>query len=802
MPINHNRPAASLHLIDESTGLPGRRVSGAFTFGPGLHEVDIASPAIPLILQVDVKRPAMPLGILPPLTPETIGAALRGHLWPGQAADNRPPHCRACLILAPSEVHQPHQVTTLPRPAMARARDVSLTPDVLQTVRIHLDARRPPAPELAGAMQTARYVSQGDLAAALDLPLDTSPAALRRRMTLLVQWAEQQPERYGKALSRAQALMAAHPQLPGLQALFSRLTRGSTWQPVTAVQSSAGLRYVTVTGWRPESPAARVRKALLAPLSPDEQVLSGFGAVLVSMRNLQPTALHVTLTADDIAYFPPAPMTVRYQIDDHPLQRLALTPDRSQQTLHLAIPVGRHTLRFSIDSPLVNQVLRLRIVETRQATPQPLVRSIERAYHIATHDEPVRLLVAGPAWLRIDEWRQGETVTRYQAVAQGWQTIDITPHAGQPEALFRFHQRVAAPISDTPRPRPAHVTPDLLPEPWLRLPLPQVSPYVELRDAYALGKQEDGTWTFSSAWVSRRNVQEDTGADGAERFVELSATHRYAAPYWRLHTETALLGRAPEDGGPVLGLQERLLYRPARFPLSLGLRVKGFVQLPLQGTDLEASGTVRGTVWQRWTLGPKATHRPAISVFGRLLSLNALSADDSGRVDQDVFTPFKSDHRAGIDVADTLTHRPWLDTLWSGQLALASNEDFNLAQPDRLHVRLQWNQLLGALQVRTGYRFSRFFADDDRRAGRNRHTLTIETRWEHWRPSQQRFEVHARLQQDLISGDIDFLLGVSWHTSAGRGYRDFRPGAVHFRDLRVHRLPSQRNNRLDYAETN
>ena len=53
--------------------------------------------------------------------------------------------------------------------------------------------------------------------------------------------------------------------------------------------------------------------------------------------------------------------------------------------------------------------------------------------------------VAGPAWLRIDTWRDGTTFTRYQLVAQGWQDIALVPKLGQSEALLRVHRRVVAP---------------------------------------------------------------------------------------------------------------------------------------------------------------------------------------------------------------------------------------------------------------------------------------------------------------------------------------------------------------------
>ncbi|MDH3598739.1 MAG: hypothetical protein OEU26_03755, partial [Candidatus Tectomicrobia bacterium] len=463
---------------------------------------------------------------------------------------------------------------------------------------------------------------------------------------------------------------------------------------------------------------------------------------------------------------------------------------------------GRHTLRVSLDNPAANQFLRLGVVETRAGTnPQPLVRSIERAYHVATHQEPIRLLVLGPSWLRVDDWQEGGIRTRYRAVASGWQPISIAPDANQSERLVRIHQRVTAPTPQPLRARTVTLQPDLLPEPLGQLAHHPASPIVALQDAYPLGQQEDGTWSFNSKWVSRTNVQEDTRLGENERFWELGATHRYFDTHRRLYYETDLLGRARTDGGPTLGLQEHLVYRPRWRRLTLGLSGKAFVQLPAWDSDLAASAIIEGSAAQRFALGTKAFHLPSLALFGRVLSMDRASEDASGRVDQDVFTPFKADHRAGLKLAESLIYRPWLDTLWSGKLTLTTNEDLDIFQPDRLTLRLQWKQLVGALQINTAYRYAHFFADDNRDSAKDRHTLYLDTRWELWRPTgQHRLEVRLRLRYDPVSNDLGVLLGVAWHMGTGRGYRDFRPGSIDFRDVRQRRIPQVFNNRLYDAE--
>jgi hypothetical protein len=228
----------------------------------------------------------------------------------------------------------------------------------------------------------------------------------------------------------------------------------------------------------------------------------------------------------------------------------------------------------------------------------------------------------------------------------------------------------------------------------------------------------------------------------------------------------------------------------------------GFVQLPTLGTPLAGSGLFRLSASRDFALGPEATHLPTISLFARLLSLDKSQAKATdGRIDLDVFSTFKADHQVGLSLADTFTYRPWLDTIWSGQLQVVTNQDFNPLQPDHITLQFEWKQLLGALQLHSAYRFGYFLADDDRRRSIDRHTLIFEAHWEHWRSAQQRFEVRLQTRYDLRTGDLGLLFDLVWHTGAGRGYRDFRPGVIDFHRLRQYRIPKGRSNRLTYVET-
>jgi hypothetical protein len=617
-------------------------------------------------------------------------------------------------------------------------------------------------------------------------------------MTLLLWLTEQHPGQHERALALEEALFAAHPQVPGLHALWTRLSRSSDWAPVTGIESSAGVRYIEMRGWQPESPTIRIRKALLAPIAPEEQILFGTNQGVLTLMNLQPVTLEIRLTMEDIAFLPPLPMPVLLQQSGSAPQKVSLTHSQPQHTLHLRVPAGRHSVRISLTEPVANQFLRVRVFELKAkgersgSAKLPLVQTVERSYQVATPQEPVRISVAGPTWLRIDELREGKALTRYQLVESGLQRITLTPQPGQREALLRVYQRVQVTDRTVASARPPGVASEPVPEPLVRVPSPESPAEVAIADQYPLGGQEDGTWTFTAAGRRRKNVEVDEDRDAQrkpEQFFEASATHRYFSERWKTYFATAMLGRLREHGGSTLGLSEQLEYR---LPLPLILQLEGsmYLQQP-QGDSLddtlEWAGLLRGSVAQRRDLSLKTFHLPSLSLFGRALSMQRNTHYKSGHVDQDIFTPYKADHQTGLEIADTFTHRPWLDTLWSTRISLVSNEDYNVFQPDHVGVRFGWQQLLGDVQVGTTYRLTQFLSDGDRDSTFRRNTLAMDVIWERWRFRLQRFELGFRWVHDFEAGDDFGLLAVSWHFGNGRLYRDFRPGEVDFADVRERR---------------
>ncbi|MDP2828866.1 MAG: OmpA family protein [Sulfuricellaceae bacterium] len=739
LPISNNLPVSGLELAGRSDLKAGRKVSGEFDFGPGIHELELDAGRLPVLLRVLARRPEMVVPLAPPLQTDGLN--------------------RSNLALSRQE------------PAL------------------------PPGGErLSGmAWPEAASLAAGDVVAALAMHPGQNERDALRRMTLLLWWSEQNPAMRERALVEAEALGARYPAHAGLQSLLSRLSRDVMWQAAVGIQDSAGQRYIEIAGWQPESPSLRARKALMSSIGAADQMVSSNGRLLFTLRNLRPATVELHLSQEELALFAPLPLKAFYQLDGAASVAVPLSADKPTQKISLNIPAGDHVLRVGITNPLADQFLRARMVERGPSVP---MSAIERPWHVATRKEPLRLAVAGPAWLRIDEWRDGKVESRYQQVAADFEELLLAPSGQRTEALFRVHQRVMAAGVAPVLPRVVDVTPEPAPQAYARVEVAEPARQVSLQDDFQLGGQEDGSWGYT-AQLARRRDPEGEESTPAEDFLQLSATHRYYDENQRTYYRSEMLGRLREAGGPTLALLESIEHRPAWTTLNFMLDAGLYLQNPdggLMGGENEWSAFLKGSVKQKRALDPKTWHVPRATLFVYNFSMDSIGNYVPSSVDQDIFTSYKSTHRHGLQVADTLYHRPWLDTVWHAGAALKTNENFSIAHPDYLGFKAGWQQLLGNLQLDASYGVHHYFADDQRAQASNQRTWLLDAAWNQWNSQQNRLEAGFQLRHDSDTKETTGMLYFSWHDSKGRRYRDFRPDEVDFRDLRTRDIPSEPNN--------
>lgn len=604
---------------------------------------------------------------------------------------------------------------------------------------------------------------------------------------------EKQPEEVEKLIADAERLAARYPQDGLLQALLQRLSRYTLWSPVNSIIGHAGIDFVSVRGWRPESPFIRIRRALLPPVADDEHVIFGDQRLVLLMTNPQPLFLPIELRLEDLPFLPESPARVRYRADDDRIgQTITLSNGDDWRQVSLYIPAGNHVVRIDQPQPVGNQYVKIRFNDN---TADMSVAQ-EWPYFISSHEQPLSFYSLGPALLRIDELADGDTVYRYREVPEGWHAISLPPAPGQARSLLRVSQRTVnlkpQPLRNriVQRPQQAVPAPDAAPE------TPPSGRPLALLDAYALGQQEDGTLSAGLDFVRRNNRQESGTTLPLEQFAQHRLEYRYfdeaADAYWN----TQALYRIREFGGPTFGVNETLYFNPDWLPFNVQTSAKLYAQDPHDG--LEALGQWNLSLSQPFNLHPKTQLIPSLSFFARVASLHDsdLARNDPAyklKIDQDVFTPYKADHGAGLTPALTLRHRPWLDTLWSVKGGVGSNENLDFTAPDHYRLETHWQQLLGDVVVDASYRSAYFQADNDRERADERSYLELELNWQHWTVRQHRLELSTQYSYDLQRQAHLATVSLTLHLGEGRGLRDFAPNEVAFGDFRQRQFAGENN---------
>ncbi|MCF7970138.1 MAG: hypothetical protein K9L22_03105 [Methylococcaceae bacterium] len=774
-PFTNNTPVQGLDLVGDSDYQLGRKITLEYQVGEGVHKIALFSAQAPLSIQLEQYKPALPIVVLPELSLDTFNALhdpINLVRWPKDCVltDNAVlVNTQSILATAISDCQKQKFQSELF--AILQAEQLAVTPSSTLAA---------PFKE-AGIKQPVINLQQAQLAMiSYAWQIEARPEAVKHQEILVA----------------AEQLALQYPDDSEINALWQRLSRSTQWQKVGNIINPAGVQFVPITGWSPESTALEARKNLLEPLQQDEHILFADKVLVFSMYNTEPISLHASLRLLDVPFLAEQDADLMYQVDDGKLHKVHLSRNNHGEQLTLKVPMGDHQLRLYVAESIGNQFVALRFNDHQH----DLSLQQERAYFLSTVRQPLEVYVQGPAMLRIDEWRQGASINHYQAINKaGWQTVSLAPYADRPESLLRVQQRILA--AETKQ-----ITNRFVERELVRVPVSELSPEpirplstITLVDEYELGAQEDGTWGIGLDLQRRNNVQEDSSLIVPEQFAQFKVEHRYFDKSLQGYWFAQGLARYREHGGPTFGLQESFDWQPDSWPVNTKFNSHVFVQALEEGA--EWLGQVDLAFDKSLRLMPKTTLTPELSFFARYLSLqNDSRVRDISfqqQVDQDVYTPYKADHRYGMNTALTLRHRPWLDTLWEAKIAAASNENFNIFNPDHMTLQAQWKQYLDAFQVNAGYRVSFYQPDNDRASSSTRSFVKFKLTWDHWLVNQNRLELGLQYNYDIERSEHLPLLSFAFHFGQGRGYRDFRPGELGFLPLMQQRIPNEQNNRIE-----
>lgn len=833
--INQNWPASGLQLLGASEQVPGQAVRKELSFGPGWHELEIAGEQLPLLLDVKAALPALPLPVLPLLTADTARGQSKIKAQVEPVARFSLGMCRECTtVLLPQA--KPLQLQRANPPLLADfASEAEQAPAAT------------PAAALAGNA-LASVLARKDWDTLLAMPDPQSPDEVIDYVAALLWRSEQAPQRGQGVLARASSLQAAHPELAALGALMERLARNSDWMPVPTVLASAGMRSRPVVGWEPETPAIRVRRAMLSSLHPEEYLLAGGNRLLLNLFNTKSTGVTLLLANRDVGGMPPVPLTAQVQLGNAPVQSVQLQSGAEGWRLPLTLAKGRQSVKIWIKKPLANQFLGARLLggpgragitlPNRLApAAAPVLDVTERFYHVATRAEPIKLLLPGPVWVRVDHWVNGQTRSRYRLLDQPWNKFSLTPREGEQEGLYRLFTRQLTPARPVTPPRHVEVAAIPVPGPLVALDagaadtsgaatavsgllpvsarphqgLPlfallagsaaasadgQPAALPRLHDTLPLGGQEGGTWSVygsamqGSAGMFGRNANQRDGAEALQ--FETGARYRLMDEVRHNWYRGDVFARGRDQSGQrALGLAGALTHDPDFNGLQFGADATLLLR---QGARNDASAVTLGvSAWVKQVreIAPKWSHQPQLTLFLRQNAAAGNPLADATYLSGDSDTGGSGINGAGrrkfgVEVGDKLDYRPRLDTLLSSQLKATSGQ--NLA-PESLALRFGGKQMLGPLVLGAQFDAAHFLADGGRIPARTLRSVAFNANYERWLMQGHRLELGLSLSHDLNRHRLSAAIGLALHLGNGRGYRDFVPGEISFADLRRRRMP-------------
>jgi len=600
-----------------------------------------------------------------------------------------------------------------------------------------------------------------------------------KQMRQYFEQAQQPNANHNEILSQAEQLYHDNKAVPGLRSLLVTIRKSARWELHTDILKSAGIRQIEHLNWQPESPTWREQSALFSLHNKPNRILRSGDKIGIAIFNTTEKIIRINAQVIAPWFIKQQPIYFHYQIDHDPVKKVRIN---GYHHIPVRVPAGRHYLNVTMSGADYNQYLWMQLTEQ---DGQAVNEKQRRKYYIATHNEPLEVMVEGPAWLRIDRLNDNNiTHSEYQFIANKKQILRFKPEPDQAETLLRVFLRV----SDSVENRVA------IPRAYKKFNVsivdtvkPVKQPLeLNLIDNLALGKQQDGTFSYTGAMVKRVSVEDEIGSD-ADSYLELDGTYRYYDPYRNHWYRLTALARVRGENNDSLGIKARVRGRLLWAPLDWDIKASGFTQQLENSTALSARLDFSMRQLRRVEL--KSYHIPKFNVFVRA---HRLTYSETEFIDADLYTEYKNDHLNGLRLSDTFVYQPYLDQEIYAGIKMTSNEGFK--DLDNHGFTLGWRQLLGNTRLDIKLKNTFYHKDQHRLQAENVSTAGFNLAWEQWRNNRHRIEMRFNYQYDFNIDDYNIRLDFVYHKSAGRDFRDFVSDKLIFRKLRETHVPGEPNN--------
>ncbi len=817
VPIINNHASQTLS-IDNHPARPGQLIAAELELPPGLNRIQLNPEHASLVFRVLSHQPEIRLPVLPPINDTTLAAVIKGQFGKPLTDGCNQNNCRDCIRL------------------------ICLNRECCS---VQLNFLAPPCGcgELHSAISYFEKLSFGEaqgcegLVVSQDNPFTlVGMDDLYRQAIELARSVE--PEAYYfepndriRQAAALERLVKTAPDRAEIQNLAAQLNSGSSWTPFLQFDSRAGVFSKRIESWDPETPAIRIRKSLVSESLRSQNIVTGNSSLIFDVEDERPTHFVIDLQRPQVSFVPLSPTVAIYR-SRNDSQQITLANSDSAVSMRAELPRGPQQFEILHGSPLANHYIAAQVrevFEDEQEIPlfqQPVSPNAKtRTYQVATFDEPIRFTVASPKLIRIDKLEDGRTITELIPVLED-QTFELKPNVGE-EGMYRIFELE---FNSTPLPsyRPKialepkvddwagevvqaiyqQIDDSIMSDPIdvIGLRAPDLAPVpIQLQDDLKPGLQEFGTLGLETGYVRRLAFEEFPAGRTPEQFFDLRLA-RYHYDSWRdRYTHTEFLLRPRIDSGPSYGFIHR---GSTSIPLAKckpnakadgwgdfdvawsGSFYNQFAGTPMidEANSLPWSLGFNALISRRHQINQSLRHRPTLNLFGRALS-ETVNGFGPGELDQDIYTRYKADHPYGLRLSDRFIYQNCLDRRFWIRPQLITNADQLV--PDNLGFYVGTDQLVGPLQLRAAYRFTNYFADNDRRAPATQNVFYLDCMLERWHSRDRRSELLFSLRNDLGDGSTSLGINLASFLNQARGYRDFQPATRPFLPIREERYAKQ-----------
>ena len=559
------------------------------------------------------------------------------------------------------------------------------------------------------------------------------------------------------AAARAYALREAGGPAPS-PGVFAELDRHVTWRRMQP-DTHGGLRERLVADGRSTLPLL-ARRERWAGLDDDAPFVlrTGQGWVLEGLQPGQPVQLTLRLFA-----------ALADRVEVRTTSGGVRALDRGAGVRVSDTADARGELHLRVGDGLPGTFVALAVADANGA-------ALDGRRPLAYHRGPLTLRITRPTLLRITEWDGERSDVRTQWVETAG-TTRVT--AQRPGAALRISAMTleparprgmpdnnvativaSPPVSTTP---PAPTQPDPPITPW-----PSVLPN---------SGGEDGTWGVQAS-VQSRNDPDDVD-DRDERFGEVRWRWRWHALDGGLWGRVDVIGRRHEAGFGVLGLQHALQWRQADGPWGASLDAAAWRQSAPAGLASPAHATsVRAAV--EWSQRRDERWRDEWELGLRLrdLSLRDVDRTLATRLDNDVYSRFRDQHRRQIDLNYRLAWRARYDTEWLFDAQARTNDVST--DLDSFGGGLAWRWARHGWTASAGLDVRRFLRDSDRRASATRERVELAV-GRMFLSADDGWRLRLATSYDADSRQLHGGFTVEWFDHDGRGLADFAPSELFLR---------------------